>query len=336
MDSISLSNPRQETWPSVTVVIVNWNGERFLDRCLSALLAQTVLPREIILLDNASSDASLDIIQRYASVRLLTQSENLGFARGNNLAIVAVAAESEWIALLNTDAFVEPDWLQQLITAAKDNSSYSMFASRLLMEGNRNLLDGDGDVYHVSGMVWREGQGNHKYKAGQEPREVFSPCAAAAMYRADAFKSVCGFDEDFFCYIEDVDLGYRLRLKGHRCLLVPSAVVYHIGSASAGGQQSDFAIYYGHRNLVWAYVKNMPGWLFWACMPLHIAMNLVVIFVFIWRGKGRVILQAKHDALFGLSKMWRKRREIQRQRVASVGEIWRVLNKHISFARPDR
>jgi GT2 family glycosyltransferase len=118
-------------------------------------------------------------------------------------------------------------------------------------------------------------------------------------------------------------------LIGHRCLLVPDAVVYHVGSATSGGQQSDFAIYHGHRNLVWAYVKNMPGWLFWACLPLHLAMNLVAIFVFIWRGKGKVILRAKLDALLGLPNMWLKRQQFQKRRVASVNGIWRVLDKRM-------
>jgi GT2 family glycosyltransferase len=318
------------------LIIVNWNSWHLLSLCLEKLKKQTCRNFNVLVIDNASNrPIPADLLSNYPNVRFIQNSSNLGFATANNQAI-ALLGDSRWVALLNPDAFPEPDWLQQLIGAAEGNPAYSMFASRQLMAGNHDLLDGDGDVYHLSGRVWREGHGNLKNKAGQEPREVFSPCAAAALYRADALKSVAGFDEDFFCYIEDVDLGYRLRLKGHRCLLVPGAVVHHIGSGTSGGQQSDFAIYHGHRNLVWAYVKNMPGWLFWACLPLHIAMNLVVIFVFLWRGKGRVILQAKRDALLGLPKMWRKRREIQRQRVASVREIWRVLNKQMFPARSDR
>jgi GT2 family glycosyltransferase len=102
-------------WPKVTVIIVNWNGERLIERCLSALLAQTVVPHEIILVDNASSDASLDIVMRFPSVRLLAQNENLGFARGNNLAIEEASAGSEWIVLLNPAAFLEPSWIAALL-----------------------------------------------------------------------------------------------------------------------------------------------------------------------------------------------------------------------------
>jgi len=324
-----LSDLRQKAWPKVTVVIVNWNGERFLERCLAALMAQTVKPHEILLVDNASSDASVGIVRRFPFVRLMALNQNTGFARGNNLAIKEVTVESKWVALINPDAFPEPDWLERLINAANNNPEYSFFASRQLIDGDHNLLDGEGDAYHISGLVWRVGHGQPKVGASHELREIFSPCAAAAMYRLDALKSVGGFDEDFFCYVEDVDLGFHLRLMGHRCLLVPDAVAHHIGSATTGGQQSDFSVYHGHRNLVWAYVKNMPGWLFWACLPLHIAMNLAAVLVFMWRGKGLVILKAKRDALLGLPKMWHKRQEIQINRVATVCEIWRVLDKRL-------
>ena len=318
-----------------TLIIVNWNSWDILSRCLEKLQAQTFQHFNVLVIDNASDQAvPYGLLSRYSNITLIQNQSNLGFAAANNQA-VALLDGSEWVVLLNPDAFPEPDWLQQLVGAAKENPGYSMFASRQLMEGNRHLLDGDGDVYHISGLAWREGHGTNKDKATHEPREVFSPCAAAALYRRDAFISVCGFDENFFCYVEDVDLGFRLRLMGHRCLLWPDAVVHHMGSATSGGQQGDFAVYHGHRNLIWAYVKNMPGWLFWACLPLHLAMNFVAICVFVWRGKGRVILRAKRDALWGLPKMWRMRKEIQRQRVASVGEIWRMLDKRMIRGRHD-
>lgn len=312
-----------------SVIIVNWNSLALLSQCLEKLKDQSFQNFDVLVIDNASEQPVPDgLLSRYPNVTLIQNPSNLGFAAANNQAI-ALLDDSEWVALLNPDAFPEPDWLQRLIDAAERNPGYSMFASRQFINGNDHFLDGDGDVYHISGLVWREGHGKHKDEAARESREIFSACAAAALYHRDALVSVGGFDEDFFCYVEDVDLGFRMRLMGHRCLLVPDAVVYHIGSATSGGQQSDFAVYHGHRNLVWAYVKNMPGWLFSACLPLHLAMNFAAIFVFIWRGKGRVILRAKRDALLGLPGMWRKRQEIQRRRSVSVGEIWRVLDKRL-------
>ena len=313
----------------VTVIIVNWNGERFLSRCLSAVMAQTVMPNEIILFDNASSDGSLEIVRRFPSVRLMAQGENLGFARANNLAIEQVDAESDWIALLNPDAFPEPDWLDVLIDAAKQNSEFAVFASRQIMHDNRNLLDGDGDLYHMSGLAWRNGRGKLVDKFSKKAIEVFSPCAAAALYQKQALSDVGGFDGNYFCYFEDIDLGFRLRLAGHRCLLVPSAQVYHVGSAMTGGQQSDFSVYHGHRNLVWTYIKDMPGWLFWVCLPAHIVLNVVSIIWFVMRGKGKVIYKAKRDAILGLPGIWRKRQEIQKDRVASISEIWGLLDKRL-------
>lgn len=324
-----MGDSRQKVWPKVSVVVVNWNGEPFLERCLSALLTQTVAPHEIILVDNASTDASLAIAQRFPTVRLLAQKENLGFARGNNLAIRAVSTESQWIVLLNPDAFAEPHWLESLLTMAQANPGFDFFGSKLVTATDQAVLDGAGDAYHFSGLVWRTAHGVPVSALGESECEIFSPCAAAALYRRSVFEQVGGFDEDFFCYVEDVDLGFRLRLAGYRCLYVPQSVVHHVGSGTTGGQHSDFSIYYGHRNLVWTFVKNMPGVLFWLLLPMHVALNLVSILWFVLRGQGAVILRAKRDALLGLPKMWRKRQQIQKTRVASIRDIWGVLDKRL-------
>ena len=320
-------------WPKVTVVIVNWNGERFLDQCLSAVLAQTVIPNEIILVDNASSDASLGIVERFPSVRVLSQNKNLGFARANNLAIQVSAIDSEWIALLNPDAFPEPHWLEALLSAARENSDFDVFGSKLVNAADPSVLDGVGDAYHISGLVWRERSEVSQQGGDFLTREIFSPCAAAALYRRQIVVDAGGFDEDYFCYVEDVDLGFRLRLAGHKAMYVPDAVTHHVGSATTGGQHSDFSVYHGHRNLVWTFVKDMPGGVFWLLLPLHVAMNLVALVVFTLRGQGRVILRAKWDAIKGLPKMWRKRQLVQSTRITTVREIWRLMDKQIVPAR---
>jgi GT2 family glycosyltransferase len=319
-----------------TLVIVNWNSWDILSQCLAMLKSQTFQNFNVLVIDNVSHHPAPDgLLSRYPHVTFIQNQSNRGFAAANNQAI-ALLGDSEWVALLNPDAFPEPDWLRQLIKAAEENPDYSMFASRQLMDGDRHLLDGDGDVYHISGLVWREGHGRHQDKATHAPREVFSPCAAAALYRRDALIAVEGFDEDFFCYVEDVDLGFRLRLMGHRCLLVPSAVVHHMGSATTGGQRSDFSVYHGHRNLVWTFIKNMPGVLFWALLPIHVLLNFVTVVHFAMHGQGKVILRAKRDALKGIPAAWRKRREIQANRRVSVMDIWRVLDKRLTPSRREK
>jgi len=313
----------------VSVIIVNWEGERFLDRCLNALMAQTFEPHEIILVDNASSDGSLEIVRRFPLVHLIELKQNMGFAHGNNLAIEVTSSESEWVALINPDAFAEPRWLETLLESAESNPEFNVFGSKLVNVADSALLDGTGDAYHISGLIWRTAHGVPVSTLDQSECEIFSPCAAAALYRRSALLEVGGFDEDFFCYAEDVDLGFRLRLAGYRCLYVPLSVVHHVGSGTTGGKNSDFSVYHGHRNLVWMYLKDMPGILFWILLPLHVMLNLVSVIWFTLRGQGMVVQRAKRDALFGLPTMWRKRQHIQNARFASIGDIWRVLDKRL-------
>jgi len=313
----------------VSVITVNWNAGELLERCVSSLLAQTVLPHEIIVVDNASTDGSINrIVDQFPSVRVIESDRNLGFAAANNLAIREASSGSEWIVFLNPDAFPEPGWLGALLSAATGHPECVVFGSRLMDANSPGVVDGVGDVYHASGLVWRAGHGALLGSHESVAREIFSPCAAAAMFRKDALLAAGGFDEDFFCYVEDVDLGFRLRLLGHRCWYVPDSIALHVGSAVTG-RHSDFSVYHGHRNLVWAFMKNMPGVLFWLLLPLHVALNLVSIILFALRGQGAVILRAKRDALLGLPKMWRKRQQVQKARVASVRDIWRVLDKRL-------
>jgi len=312
---------------SVTILLVNYNSGGLLADCLSSLMAQTIRPDEILVVDNASVDGSAASLPTYDNVKVDRLDENLGFAAANNHGIAK--CRTDYVALLNPDAFPDPDWLAQLIKAANSEPETTAFGSLQINHARPDILDGTGDSYHLTGRVWREDFGRH-YRPGTLCRkEIFSPCAAAALYRRQALLEVGRFDEDYFCYVEDVDLGFRLRLAGHKSLLVPEAVVRHIGSATTGGSRSDFAVYHGHRNLVWVYVKNMPGILFWVLLPLHLLMNLVAVLRFSFRGQGGVILRAKQDAIKGLPAMWRKRRKIQSARTGSVLDIWRSLDKRV-------
>jgi len=237
---------------SVAVIIVNYNGGKIVLRCLEYLRSQTLCPNRILLVDNASQDNSIAVIKEtFPEVEIMEASVNLGFAKANNLA-VRKCGDCDWIALLNPDAFPEPDWLENLIKAAKQNPEYSFFGSTQFKHGTKDVLDGTGDVYHVSGQSWRRDFGYSIKNTEKRTGEIFSPCAAAALYKREAFLKVGGFDENFFCQIEDVDLGFRLRLVGYKCLYVPNAVVWHIGSAFTG-KDNRLALYFAHRNMVWTY-----------------------------------------------------------------------------------
>ncbi|ARO86366.1 glycosyltransferase [Nitrosospira lacus] len=315
----------------IAVVIVTWNSSRLLGNVLNALNHQTLYPDKVLIIDNNSKDVDevMKITKKYSFCELLRMQKNTGFASANNIAIDR-CCDFKYLALLNPDAFPEPDWLEQLLTAANAYPEVAAFGSRQLRHDNPNILDGIGDCYHISGRVWRERRGEQQRQDDLVDREIFSPCAAADLYRRQILVDVGGFDEDFFCYLEDVDLGFRLRLAGHKARYVPGAVVHHIGSATTGGQHSDFSVYYGHRNLVWTFIKNMPGVLFWILLPLHVLLNFVTIIYFISRGQGKVIWKAKQDAIKGIPKMWRKRHSIQIGRRASIIDIWRVLDKGLN------
>lgn len=315
------------TGTRVAAIVVNWNGGKLLSRCIESLLRQTRRPEVITLVDNASNDGSAERVQeQHPEIKVIRLSKNLGFAAANNLAISQLP-EYEWIALANPDTMVEPDWLERLLNAARLNPDYAFFASRMLLERDADRLDGTGDIYHVSGQVWRRHHGQKAESTDLRVEEVFAPCAAAALYRKETFVRMGGFDEACFAYMEDVDLGFRLRLAGYRCLYVPDAVVLHVGSATTGGAHSDFAVYHGHRNLVWTYFKNMPWPLFWLYLPQHLLLNIVSLLWFSLRGQARVIWKAKWDALKGLPRILKERRRIQQTRQVSAWKLRRLMAK---------
>jgi GT2 family glycosyltransferase len=312
---------------AVTVIIVNWNSGSLLDECLACLKQQSYMPAHILVMDNGSTDGSPERALQVPGVTVRFLGANLGFATSNNLALSVCT--TDFVALLNPDAFPDKNWLMNLVSAAQTHPDVVAFGSRQMIQGPLGIIDGLGDVYHLSGLVWRNGYGRAECTADDIPGKIFSPCACATLYRRDTIVNLGGFDEDYFCYIEDIDLGFRLQLEGYQSMYVPNAVVHHIGSASTGGRHSNFSIYHGHRNLVWTFIKNMPGILFWMLLPIHVFLNLVSIVYFSMNGQGKVILAAKWDAIKGTPKMWHKRREIQSNRSTSVMNIWRILDKRL-------
>ena len=317
----------------VTVIVVNFNGGDTLLRCMRCLAAQTRLPERIDMIDNGSSDGSVERLEAALAgadlapiagrVAIDRVGRNIGFAAANNRGLARCA--TPLVALLNADAFAEPEWLERLCAAAGEHAGAASFGSRQMLEGQAGVIDGLGDVYHISGLPWRARHRQRLVSADLAPREIFSPCAAAALYRTDAVRAVGAFDADYFCYSEDVDLGFRLRLAGHSSRYVPDAVVHHVGSATSGHRHSDTVVYYGHRNLVWTLATDMPLALMPLAVPAHIAMTIVSLVTLARRGQFTVFCRAKRDALRGIPRALRKRGAVQRARRASAADIWRAL-----------
>lgn len=312
----------------VTILILTYNSAAHLPRCLDCLKSQTYHSFEIILIDNASQDESLAIARKYQeqqlNLQIVEQKQNTGFAAANNLG--AKIAKGKWLVLLNADAFPQPDWLEKLLQASEEHPEFAAFSSRQLSADNPEILDGAGDTYHSSGIATRQHVGFPAQEYGLNTQEVFSVCAAAALYRKDVFIEAGGFDEDYFAYYEDVDLGFRLRLLGHRSLYVANAIVFHVGSASFG-KKSEFTTYHIQRNFVWTYVKNMPSFLFWKYLPAHLLANIYFLTYVSMKNSSKAIWKGKTDAIFNIKEILKKRHKIQMQRRIKSDEIEQILEK---------
>ncbi len=303
---------------TVAVIIVNYNGGELLQRCLLALSKQTRKPDRVLLVDNNSDEFSADQIKAdFPQVEVLRLPENMGFAVANNVAVEKLN-DTEWVVLLNPDAYAAPDWLEKLLAGARQHPEFSFFGCRMLAI-KENQLDGTGDVYHVSGANWRRDHGKSADRRRQSD-EILSPSGAAALFRRDIYLEAGGFNEDFFCYMEDVDLGLRLQLLGYRCFYIADAIVTHEGSGVVG-KYSDFQVYHGHRNQVWVYLMNMPSPWIWIYLPQHLLYNVASILLFVFRGKTTVILRSKIDAIKGLPRAWQRRKEIQATTRISAMEL---------------
>jgi len=183
---------------NIAVFIVNWKSSAVLLHCLECIVQQESGEADIFVLDNSQDDPLAEVYcSRFPAVQFYKSEKNIGFAAGNNL-LLQKTKGYEWIALVNPDAFLEPDWLKEMLSAADAYPEYSFFASRLILSADHRILDGEGDALHLSGMAWRRGNGQRVPQKAGKPHEVFSACAAAALYRRRVFESVGGFDEDFF------------------------------------------------------------------------------------------------------------------------------------------
>lgn len=301
--------------PRVTIIIVNYNAGGKILRCLERLNAQTFRDFETIVIDNASTDGSAArAAEAYPSVRLMLSAENLGFAAGNNRA--ARDAKGELLAFLNPDAYADDNWLAELVRASERYPWADAFGSSQICAEQPDRIDGAGDVYHILGAAYRGGYGRSVSEL-PEDGECFAPCAAAAMYRRSAFEALGGFDERFFCYGEDVDLGFRLRLSGGHCVQVKAAVVAHEGSGITG-RYSDFTVYHGNRNRIWLAYKNIPGVFYWVFAPLRLTFDFYLLARALSLGFGRPYLRALRDGYGGLARLRHERARIQRERRLSL------------------
>lgn len=303
-----------------TIIVVTHNSARWLPRLAAALEAQTDRRWRLVVIDNASDideRPSLELLP--AGAELILSAANLGFAEANNQA--ARRSKAPFLIFLNPDAFPKPSWFANLITPALSAEDVAVVGSTQVRADKEHIFDGAGDVLHVSGLAYRSNYGKPR-TATAPGGEVFAACGAAMLARREAFEACGGFDARYFCFFEDLDLCFRLRLRGWRVLQSSDAVVAHVGG---GASSTAFADYHGARNRLWTFVKCMPGPLFWPLLPLHLIAGALAASIALLRGRGLAAARGLAAGLAGWGDAWAERRLIQRNRTATTMDVARLL-----------
>ena len=260
---------------SVTVVIPNYNGLKFMEPCMAALEKQTCKDFEILVVDNGSSDGSVDWLKSHQYPTIFLE-ENTGFSGAVNVGIKA--SKTPFVLLLNNDTEVEPDFIGEMIKAIRRSDQIFAVSSKMVQMYHKELMDDAGDMYSILGWAYQRGVGRSS-KGYNREREVFSACAGAAIYRRAVFEQIGYFDEMHFAYLEDIDVCYRAKIFGWHNRYCPTAVVYHVGSGTSGSKYNAFKVRLAARNNVYLNYKNMP--LFQLLVnALPITMGIIVKYGF--------------------------------------------------------
>jgi GT2 family glycosyltransferase len=341
-------NPRRATSASaalVSVVIVNWNGMDYLEECLASVQRQTYPRIELVVIDNGSTDGSREWMHTLSpqDCRLIEFPTNTGFAAGVNAGIKS--SNGEYVALLNSDAVADPAWLGHLV-ASLSNPGFGMAASKILFYENRDVIDKAGHLFFPDGLNRGRGAGEPDHGQYDQPGEIFFPDGCAALYRKAMLDDIGLFDEQFFAYGDDADLGLRARWRGWKCSYSPEARVYHHHSRSLGKYSPQKALLV-ERNRFWVAVKLLP-------LPLLIASPALTLWRFFWhtasilRRRGLAggvarehsawdlfcsMIRAYVSAVAGLHAILKKRREVFRRRKISNAEFYAMLRRYRISAR---
>ena len=284
----------------LAVIVPNYNGKKYLKDCFESIKIQNNI-LEVIIVDNGSDDGSVEFIkENYPEYILVENKENLGFSRAINQGIKISSAE--YCFLLNNDVELGSDCTSNLLKCIEKDKNIFAVAAKMVNFHNRNSLDDAGDEYTVLGWTKKVGQGKSS-KLYTHEREIFSACAGAALYRRCILDTIGYFDENFFAYMEDVDIGYRAKIYGFKNVYCSEAVVYHRVSATSGSRYNSFKIRLSARNNVYVPYKNMP----WPQLLLNTIFLLVGFTIkylfFVRKGYGTDYIYGLREGLNSLDKI---------------------------------
>lgn len=287
----------------VSVIIPNYNGIAYLDGVLSTLERQTMKNYEVILVDNGSADGSSSFVMaNYPWVHLIELSDNFGFCRAVNEGILA--SRAPYVLLLNNDTEVEPDFLEEMVSAIRRHKKAFSCAAKMIQFHDRDRLDDAGNYYCALGWSYARGKGKD-IRTYENEEQIFAACGGAAIYRRKIFDKIGLFDEEHFAYLEDTDIGYRARIYGYENWYVPKARVYHVGSGTTGSRYNHFKTRYSSRNNVYLIYKNMPFLQILLNLPFLAAGFGIKFLFFLLKGMGREYLAGVKNG-FQISRKGRK------------------------------
>jgi GT2 family glycosyltransferase len=330
----------------VSVIIPNYNGGERIVPCIKSILAQTYQPIELVIIDNASSDGSLDLIRKqFPNIRLIETGYNAGWGIACNVGMKATTGK--YIALLNNDAFLEKDCVAQMVKAINRDPKFGSCASRILLWDQKDVTEVCGLVIHEDGSSCgrgRLGPADQYMKI----EEVFCANDCCCLYRREMIDDVGDYDPDFFIYCDETDIGWKHQLAGWKCVYAPDAVAYHAHSRAAGSY-SPFKAYHVERNRIFIAIKYFPFWMFVSSFFIAAYRYLYQWYLSAFEKKGalahyrkehsllaglRILLKAHWDALRKFPVMWRRRRSIQKTRRITHQDI-RALFKRYGISTRD-
>ncbi len=316
----------------VTVIIPNWNGIRFLKKCLKSLRMQTFDDFDTIVIDNGSQDGSAEYIRRsFPEVTVKRFVRNTGFCHAVNTGIRI--SRTPYVILLNNDVICDPAFVEELVKGMKKYPKAFSCQAKMLSMDNPSLVDDAGDYYCALGWSFADGKGKSEAMYRKETK-IFSSCAGAAIYRREYLEKTGLLDEAHFAYLEDLDIGYRARRAGYENYLIPSAKVLHAGSASTGSRYNAFKTAHTVRNNIYLIYKNMRPWQIALNFPLLLAGSAVKLVFFAGKGLGGEYIRGIF-AGFALSRKSGKaaRRGSLRRDMALQLQLWANLLKGVSQLR---
>lgn len=281
-----------------TIIIPNYNGLSFMEDCLASLREQSVHDFRILVVDNGSTDGSVEWLKEH-QIPSLFLGENTGFSGAVNAGIRA--SDTPYVILLNNDTVVDFRYVEMLEKTIGRSDKIFSVSSRMLQMHQPELMDDAGDMYTIFGWPFQRGVGRAKERY-ENYRKIFSACAGAAIYRRAVFDEIGFFDEMHFAYLEDMDIGYRAKLYGYDNIYCPDAVVKHVGSATSGSRYNSFKVRLAARNNVYLNYKNMPLIQFLINLPFLAAGALVKYQFFVNRGFGKDYLAGLKEGFMTAGK----------------------------------